>query len=190
MRWIFDHGTVCKLRARPRADMRQVFSGAGGNVITGAVLSTCVPRSNPTRFAYEEWTNGRGRSSWDQIALVAAILGPRTIDMHMRVRLPACVSPAAAMRCAMHVTRRYRSMVRPAPRARMRHRRREGSISPCRTCADGALGRTWLAIREKSAGARVAAGAIGGRGARAKTTGASRSTMGLQYRRSKTRWTQ
>jgi len=55
-----------------------VITDAGSDIITGETLSNCTPIDNPVRRAYElEWGVGpnNGRSSWDQITTLYAVLG-------------------------------------------------------------------------------------------------------------------
>ena len=54
-----------------------VFSGfeIGEDIITGAILTKETPADNPVRVAYEIYTNGAGRSSWDLTAVHFAVRG-------------------------------------------------------------------------------------------------------------------
>lgn len=54
-----------------------VFCGweTGANVITGKRLVSDCEANNPIKDAYELFTKGKGRSSWDLIAVLYAILG-------------------------------------------------------------------------------------------------------------------
>jgi inosine-uridine nucleoside N-ribohydrolase len=56
-----------------------VFSGKdiGLAIETGARLATETPESNPVRKAYELYTGGRDRFSWDQTAALYAVRGAR-----------------------------------------------------------------------------------------------------------------
>lgn len=53
-----------------------VFTDFGGELHTGISLAS-TPPENPVREAYYRWFNGtfRGRSSWDQIAILVAVRG-------------------------------------------------------------------------------------------------------------------
>jgi hypothetical protein len=56
---------------------RIVFSSAGSEVITGARLVE-TPENNPVRVAYQHYhqgVEGRGRQSWDQLAVLHAVRG-------------------------------------------------------------------------------------------------------------------
>lgn len=50
-------------------------SGEGTDIITGTTLSATLPATHPLRVAYEQWLGGegRGRASWDLIAVAFAI---------------------------------------------------------------------------------------------------------------------
>jgi len=58
------------------SNVKQIFSGVGGNIISGGRLSTCAGDENPCRKAYMNWCGyGNGRSSWDPLATVMAVRG-------------------------------------------------------------------------------------------------------------------
>lgn len=50
-------------------------SGEGTDIVTGATLSATLEAGHPLRVAYEQWLGGegRGRASWDLIAVLFAI---------------------------------------------------------------------------------------------------------------------
>ena len=54
-----------------------VFSGfeIGEDIVTGAILQENTPADNPVRVAYELYTGGEGRSSWDLTAVHFAVRG-------------------------------------------------------------------------------------------------------------------
>jgi purine nucleosidase len=58
------------------SSVKQIFSGVGGDVMHGAWLEDCAAKGNPCRQAFEDWgVAGRGRSSWDPIAVMIAVRG-------------------------------------------------------------------------------------------------------------------
>lgn len=58
------------------SSVKQIFSGVGGDVMHGAWLEGCAAKGNPCRQAFEDWgVAGRGRSSWDPIAVMIAVRG-------------------------------------------------------------------------------------------------------------------
>ena len=55
---------------------KQAFSPVGGDVLHGSWLTGGVGRGNPCRQAFEDWLGpGKGRSSWDPIAVLIAVRG-------------------------------------------------------------------------------------------------------------------
>jgi hypothetical protein len=58
------------------SSVKQIFSGVGGDVMHGDWLEGCAANGNPCRQAFENWgVAGRGRSSWDPIAVLIAVRG-------------------------------------------------------------------------------------------------------------------
>jgi hypothetical protein len=78
--WLGDdldcHGTAKVAVMNVPDNVKQIFSGVGGNIISGGRLSTCAGDENPCRKAYMNWCGyGNGRSSWDPLATVLAVRG-------------------------------------------------------------------------------------------------------------------
>jgi hypothetical protein len=70
------HGSAKKAVMNVPSNVRQIFSGLGGNIISGGRLSSCAGDDNPCRKAYIDWCGyGNGRSSWDPLATVTAVRG-------------------------------------------------------------------------------------------------------------------
>jgi hypothetical protein len=58
------------------ATTKQIFSPVGGDVLHGSWLTGGTARGNPCRQAFEDWVGpGKGRSSWDPIAVLIAVRG-------------------------------------------------------------------------------------------------------------------
>ena len=49
------------------------ISYSGGGIITGNYLNERLPNTHPVRQAYQIWSGGKGRSSWDLIAALVAM---------------------------------------------------------------------------------------------------------------------
>jgi hypothetical protein len=66
------------------ASVHQIFTNVGGDVRHGAALTTCAPRRNPCRQAFQAWGHGVtrfGRMSWDPIAVMIAVRGAASIGL-------------------------------------------------------------------------------------------------------------
>ena len=55
------------------------ISYLGSDIITGNLLTQSKKPSHPVRKAYEIWTSGKGRSSWDLIATLFALNKKRAL---------------------------------------------------------------------------------------------------------------
>lgn len=70
------HGSAANAVNNVPSNVKQIFSGVGGNIISGGRLSTCAGDENPCRKAFMNWAGyGNGRSSWDPLATVMAVRG-------------------------------------------------------------------------------------------------------------------
>ena len=63
--------------------VEQQFTDQGEHMLTGKPLDACVPRSNPCRDAFVTWLDGagRGRPSWDEVAVLLAARGSERLTM-------------------------------------------------------------------------------------------------------------
>jgi hypothetical protein len=58
------------------SNVKQLFSGVGGDVLHGGWLDGCGSNGNPVRQSFEDWgVKGVGRSSWDPITVMIAVRG-------------------------------------------------------------------------------------------------------------------
>jgi hypothetical protein len=64
--------------------VKQIFTGdLGGDILTGSRMPQCAPATNPCRRALADWPGeGKGRSSWDPLAVALAVRG--AAGMHLR----------------------------------------------------------------------------------------------------------
>ena len=61
-------------------NVKQIFSGVGGDVLHGSWLDECSQDGNPFRQAFDDWgADKTGRSSWDPIAVMIAVRGAEGI---------------------------------------------------------------------------------------------------------------
>ena len=77
--WNFHRDTAATKRAVESWPTPVVFSGyeIGKRIFTGAKLKTGARADNPIRRAYQLYTGGKNRKSWDQTAVLYAVRGSR-----------------------------------------------------------------------------------------------------------------